>query len=200
MPQRLIAVVLLSALLARVPASAQDAGAAATDAAAGAPLQPAEALSAPPAPSTSGAAPASTPPLALGPTEVAWEELRAIQLRHEQIWRERDSRVALPAVGIAVGLAAFSVMLPFGSILVADANYAYDGAEYAQRDRAVGGTLIAFGILGFAALVAGSVAIALKRKRRASQDSEMKSLADRRTLLENLLEADWRARQSPKAP
>jgi hypothetical protein len=44
------------------------------------------------------------------------------------------------------------------------------------------------------------VVIALKRKRRTNQDSEMKSLVDRRTLLENLLEADWRARQAPKPP
>ena len=200
-PRRMTAIVALAALLARLPASAQDESPPPPDPAVAAPATSVEALSAPPPPSASAVEATSPPaPVAPGATEVAWQELRAMQLRHDEIWKDRDQNVALPAVGIAVGLATFGIMLPFGAILVADANYAYDGEEYAQRDRAVGGTLIAFGILGFAAFLAGSVAIALKRKRRTAQDLELKSLADRRTLLENLLEADWRARQLQKAP
>jgi hypothetical protein len=157
---------------------------------------------APPPPPATEAEPArpSAPLVAPTTTAIAWQELHAIQRRQDEIWGQRVRSEALPAVGVAVGLPAFGTMLPFGSMLVARARDGYDGAEAAEHDRRVGAALIACGLVGLAAFIAGSVALARIHKERMRRETETKSLSDRRTLLESLLEAEWRAKRGQSAP
>ncbi|MDB4988454.1 MAG: hypothetical protein JWN04_3632 [Myxococcaceae bacterium] len=71
----------------------------------------------------------------------------------------------------------------------------YDGEEDSGsgRERRIGRTLRAFGCLGAVALTAGAYALAKLRRRHQSTEARLESLASRRTLLEQLLEAEWRA-------
>jgi hypothetical protein len=199
-PQRALACVLLSALLAHVPASAQDVAPAS---AAPEPVAPASAVEATGASPLRPAADAEVvrptgPFVAPGAAEIAWRELHELQRRQAIVLQQREPAVPLPATGVALGSAALGVLLPWGSILVARSR---EGEEPGvEQDRRVGATLIALGLLGFAAVVAGSVALARTRKRQVRCEAELKSLADRRTLLENLLAGAWHTPPGQSAP
>lgn len=200
-PHRLTAFVLLSALLVRLPVSAQDVAPSAADPE---PVAPAHAVEAPIAPPTPAAAVVdpvrpTVPFVAPEATAIAWQELHEIQRREEEIWKQRPPRVALPLVGLGVGLSMFVVMLPLGSIMVLNAREGVEASEAEHLTR-VGAPLVFFGVVGLAAFVTSAAALARIRKRHLSREAQIKSLIERRLQLDNLLEGEWRATHAQRAP
>jgi hypothetical protein len=152
------------------------------------------------------AAPAPGPtidPTTLGAEAAAWQQLRLLQERERRLWLTHDaSSFALPGVGIGLGFAVASVLLPIGGILMADANSQYciggssSGGHYDYgcegRDRrqfAIGTTLLTFGLAGLASAVWGIVRVRQLRKARIRSDQELRSISEARTALENVMGA-----------
>ncbi|MDB4976577.1 MAG: hypothetical protein JWN48_4918 [Myxococcaceae bacterium] len=142
------------------------------------------------------------------PAEVAWRELHLIQDEEEQLWsRRRDYHIALPVTGIVFGIPMFMTMVPMGAVLVADSkNYSSscfssgngqltcdDDTSYSHQERRIGRTLLAFGTIGALILAAGSYGLAKARRRRHADETKLESLASRRSLLERLLEAQFKS-------
>lgn len=158
----------------------------------------------PPAESAPAVVPELTPPpppapLPAGPylaERSAWFQLQALQLREAELWRERDQHsFAWPGVAVGFGIPTFSVLVPIGSILVADSSsqYCYDSSGFEdncgrdKREFRVGTTLLVFGISALAATVWGIVRIRQIRKAQSQNDRELRTTAESRTLLENIL-------------
>jgi hypothetical protein len=192
--QCLIALVLLSALLARLPVSAQDVAPSSADSGLLTRAHTGEALTAPQPPSVVVEDPARPPLAFVAPRAIAiaWQELHELQRREAELWRQGQSRVALPAVGLGVGLSAFVVMLPIGSIMLLNAREGTEASE-AERLTRMGGPLVFFGMVGLAAFVTSAAALARIHKRRVRREKQIKALVGHRLLLENELEGGWRA-------
>jgi hypothetical protein len=86
-----------------------------------------------------------------------------------------------------------------GALLVAHANSDAESGSIDRDTRRDGATLIGFGALGFAALVAGTYMLVRLRRARMQREDEIRSLEERRGLLESIVEADWRAAQGASA-
>jgi hypothetical protein len=126
----------------------------------------------------------------------AWFQLQALQLREAELWQERDQQsFAWPGVAVAFGIPTFAVLVPIGSILVADSSsgYCYNSSGFNEscgRDKhefRVGTTLLVFGISALAATVWGVVRIRQLRKAQSRNDRELRTTSESRTLLENIL-------------
>jgi hypothetical protein len=131
----------------------------------------------------------------------AWQELQSIRQRQDPLWKaQSDANPALPASGVALGLAMFASMLPIGALEVAHANSDAESGAIDDRSRKIGATLISLGALGFVAFVAGTCVLVRMRRSRMQRDAEIRRLEERRSLLTRIVEADWRALRHAPAP
>jgi hypothetical protein len=175
--------VLLFALAGVTGVSRAQAPAAAPDPAAGEPapapaVSPADA----PAPQLASAGPSVPPRLQL------WSDLRALQERDADLWNERYQHpLGLPATGIVLGTPLTLLLVPWGGVLLADANSGY-GYDDDSRLRRSGALMVTSGLLTLGAVVVSIWQVSRVRRRRHAIDSELRALSASRTSIERMLE------------
>lgn len=123
-------------------------------------------------------------------SRMLWNDLHVFQEREAELWSERYSRsVGLPATGIVIGTPLALMLIPWGSVLIADANTGYGGyADENQRLRRTGALMLTSGLLLLGAVVVSIWQVSRVRRRRQAIDSELRALSASRTSIERMLE------------
>ncbi len=121
------------------------------------------------------------------------QQLRELQQKESEIWSQREGgSLAGHGVGIALGLASAIVLIPIGSVLIADSRYTYsdyygDGEIVDRQERRVGRSLVTLGVLSVALTAFCSWSVRRIKERRSVQERELYRIGANRTVLENVL-------------
>jgi hypothetical protein len=126
---------------------------------------------------------APLPALQLEPSLLAFRELSLLQQRERQLWQEHgEIHLGGPIAAIAVGLPVFLAFFPIGVVFIGDSAGYEDDITLA-----IGRGFTAAGVLGLLSMTVGAVRVAQLRRRRAEQERELRSIGERRGLLERAL-------------
>jgi hypothetical protein len=121
--------------------------------------------------------------------QLMWNDLRVIQERDAELWSERYSHaLGLPATGIIVGTPLTLLLVPWGGVLLADANAGYDDYDGDSRLRRAGAIMVTSGLLTLGAVIVSIWQVSRVRRRRHAIDSELRALSATRTSIERMLE------------
>lgn len=132
------------------------------------------------------------------PSRMLWNDLHVFQEREAELWSERYSHsVGLPATGIVIGMPLALMLIPWGGVLVADANRGYGYGDEDQRVRRTGALMLTSGLLVLGAVAVSIWQVGRVRRRRHAIDSELRALSASRTSIERMLELQQMSAPAP---